>query len=234
MNAGRKERWITFILCGLFILLAGVMYLLRGAGNKEGAELLSAVSAQGQPTAGQTGGAEGDGESPLLPAPEENEAAAGQIQERTTEAAVYICGAVKKPGVYHFSEKARVWDAIQWAGGLTGTAAGESVNQARYLTDGEQIRIPTRKEQKASGGKREKPGQDRPAGSHSGQTGDLVNINEADGKELTALPGIGEARAEQIITYRKKNGFFQRKEDIMKISGIKEGIYEKIKDAITV
>ncbi len=64
--------------------------------------------------------------------------------------------------------------------------------------------------------------------------GSLVNINTAGSAELMTLPGIGESRAAWIIEYREKNGPFKKIEDIMKVKGIKEGIFAKIKDRISV
>ena len=61
-----------------------------------------------------------------------------------------------------------------------------------------------------------------------------VNLNTADEKMLCTLPGIGTSRAKSIIDYRTKNGVFKRIEDVMKVSGIKEAAFEKIKDFITV
>jgi competence protein ComEA len=61
-----------------------------------------------------------------------------------------------------------------------------------------------------------------------------VNINTASAEELMTLTGIGEAKAESIIRYREENGGFQRIEDLMEISGIKEGVFEKIKDDIII
>ncbi len=56
-----------------------------------------------------------------------------------------------------------------------------------------------------------------------------VNINTATKEELDALPEIGPVKAQAIIDYRAKNGPFKTPEDIMKVSGIKEGTYAKIK-----
>ena len=61
-----------------------------------------------------------------------------------------------------------------------------------------------------------------------------VNLNSASREELMTLTGIGEAKASDIISYREENGGFEKPEDIMKIRGIKQGIYRKIKDMITV
>ena len=62
----------------------------------------------------------------------------------------------------------------------------------------------------------------------------LVNINTASEEELSAIPGIGAGKAAAVVRYRQENGAFASIEDIMKVSGIKEGTYEKIKDKITV
>ena len=48
------------------------------------------------------------------------------------------------------------------------------------------------------------------------------------------LPGIGQTRAEAIVAYRQERGSFQTIEDIMKVDGIKEGSFEKLKEKITV
>ena len=145
---------------------------------------------------------------------------------------VYICGEVAAPGVYELSGDSRIYEAVDAAGGFTENAARESVNLASKVSDGMQITI-YNKEEAAS----------LPAGSGSavGNTGQggtsgsgLVNLNTATKEELMTLKGIGEAKAEDIIRYREKSGGFKKIEDIMKISGIKEAGFQKIKDNITV
>lgn len=61
-----------------------------------------------------------------------------------------------------------------------------------------------------------------------------ININTAGIDELTSLNGIGDAKARNIISYRNENGLFLSIEDIMKVSGISENIYAKIKDDISI
>ena len=61
----------------------------------------------------------------------------------------------------------------------------------------------------------------------------LVSINTATIEELMTLPGIGEAKAQDIINYRNEQGPFQKLEDIKNISGIGESLFAKIKDSIT-
>ena len=66
--------------------------------------------------------------------------------------------------------------------------------------------------------------------------GDLaqVDLNSATKEQLLSLKGIGESYADRIINYRENNGPFQKKEDIMKVKGIGEKIYQAIKDRIVV
>lgn len=136
---------------------------------------------------------------------------------------VHICGAVNRPGVYALPEGSRVCDAVEAAGGLSEEASGSSVNQAERLVDGMQIVVPTQEEAALF-----------PSGSDSGSSAGLVNINTASREELMQLPGIGETRAEAILNYRQEQGRFQTIEDIMKVDGIKEASFEKLKELITV
>lgn len=154
---------------------------------------------------------------------------------------VHVCGAVVSPGVYGMEADARVYEAVSCAGGLREDAAGEAVNQAQKVTDGERIYIPTREEvvkglipkteedTTLSAGSTEESG-----GAQTGSTDGKVNINTASAEELKTLSGIGDTRAESIIRYREEQGGFQRIEDLMNVEGIKEGVFEKIKDRITV
>ena len=146
---------------------------------------------------------------------------------------VHVCGAVQKAGVYALPLTARVFEALEAAGGCTDEAAQESVNQARLLTDGEELYIPTRDEI-LSGSQtvmeRLSETADEPA--KSGE--DKININTADVTELTSLNGIGESRAQAIIDWREKNGGFSSIEEIKNIDGIADKTYEKLKERITV
>ena len=64
--------------------------------------------------------------------------------------------------------------------------------------------------------------------------GTKININTASAEELDKLPEIGPVKAKAIVDYREANGKFTAPEDIMKVSGIKEGTFAKIKDFIVV
>jgi len=60
-----------------------------------------------------------------------------------------------------------------------------------------------------------------------------ININEANLKELTSLPGIGETKAQEIIKYREAIGYVDKIEDIRKVPGIGNATDEQIKEMIT-
>ena len=134
-----------------------------------------------------------------------------------TQIYVYVAGCVVNPGVYIMPEGSRVYDAINSAGGVTAEGDETRMNLVGIVRDGDRVVVPVSREYS-----------EEPEGSGSGR----VNINQATAKELTAIPGIGEAKARAIISYRDKHGAFSRSEDIMKVSGIKEGTFEKIKDYI--
>ena len=63
---------------------------------------------------------------------------------------------------------------------------------------------------------------------------ELININTASAGELETLPGIGPSLAKRIVEFREQNGPFKKNEDIMKVRGIGEKNFLKIKDLITV
>ena len=77
-------------------------------------------------------------------------------------------------------------------------------------------------------------GQSTALGAAEDRFDDKINLNTATKAELMTLTGIGEARAEAILQYRQNHGSFSRIEDIMKVSGIKDAAFQKIKDDITV
>ena len=148
---------------------------------------------------------------------------------------VHVCGAVKKEGVYQVINSARVVDAIKAAGGLTKDAASYGINQAELLKDGMQIYIPTKKEVKVnkvipSG----LPSVTGAADISKNANTEIVNINTATKEELMKLNGVGEAKAALIINFRETNGGFNNINDLMKIKGIKQKFFDKIKDSICV
>jgi len=139
---------------------------------------------------------------------------------------VHITGAVPRPGVYALPEGARVQDVISAAGGFLAEADKEFINLARTLEDGERLDIPY-----ADGFSPVIP---TPVITPVAASSDLVNINTAAAFELESLPGIGATTAARIVAYREENGPFLSIEDIINVSGVGPGTYERIKDLITV
>lgn len=166
-----------------------------------------------------------------------------EITQPPQDIFVDICGAVTKPGVYRMPPDSRVYEAVEAAGGLLPEAAGNRVNQAQPLSDGQQIYVPTKEEAEKgmagqpSGGAAD-PGTGgavtEAAGAGETQDSGTVNLNTADSAALQTLPGIGEAKARAILAYREEKGGFSGTEELMNVPGIKESTFSKIKDKIAV
>lgn len=139
---------------------------------------------------------------------------------------VYVCGEVCAPGVYAMEPGSRIYEAIAMAGGLTEEASVSAVNQAELAEDGQMIYIPTEEEAKAE--------RLLQAETESDVSDGRVDLNTASLSELMTLSGIGQTKAESILAYRKKYGAFSSVEEIMQVEGIKEGLYNRIKDDIKV
>jgi competence protein ComEA len=139
---------------------------------------------------------------------------------------VHITGAVPRPGVYALPKGARVQDLISAAGGFLAEAQKTDINLAALLEDGEKLDIPF-----IEGAS---PVLATPEEAVVVTTTELININIASQAELESLPGIGPTTAQKIIEYRDANGPFLSTEDIINVSGIGPGTYERIKDLITV
>ena len=175
--------------------------------------------------------------------------AGNKEQKKDTEATsddsvewcVYICGQVANPGVYRVKPGARVCELVDMAGGMLETADKSFWNLASELYDGQMLYFPTVEELES---------EHIPEGSYAtGMDGSLMkggveehigvkdgklNINTATAEQLMALSGIGESKAKSIVEDRAKNGLFSSIEDITRVSGIGEAMFNKIKDHITV
>ena len=113
-------------------------------------------------------------------------------------------------------------DAINVCGGVLPNVDKDSINMAQVLKDGQQLRVPERKEGTSSGSR----------SSNNGSKEGQININTADEKTLDELPGVGPAMAKRIVEYRETEGAFQSIEDIKKIKGIGEAKFNRMKDKL--
>ena len=236
--------WIAFALCiwcsgcGRREQVLPEKFRLEGSRGAEDQDMLREFS-EGK---GSTGNQEGTGDIQKTEELQNTGTAGSENEEQGAQRiVVYVCGAVNTPGVYELQEGARLFEAIACAGGVREDGAEESINQAQAVSDGERLYIPTEEEVRqgldaylqtgaAAGAS--------PVGSADGRSGrdaaGKVNINTASKEELTALNGIGDTRAASILAYRESYGPFGSIEDLMKVEGIKEGVYNKLKDDITV
>lgn len=148
------------------------------------------------------------------------------------EVVVYVCGAVNAPGIYTLPDNSRLYEAVTMAGGFSSDADPAYHNLARSITDGERIYILSVTETKELSAKLKVSGEEG-AGQAFSQNG-ILNLNTATAEQLMELPGIGEAKAAAILSYRAKIGQFTDIEEVMNVSGIGEAMFEKIKDKITV
>lgn len=242
------------------LLLAGTaMALLSGCAQKNDAIILESGTSRSESGASASydaldtsatsisinPDAAGEGDSSLF---------ISSSAQDTSEMTVYVCGAVADSGVYELPAGSRIDDAVKAAGGFLDGADKEYLNLACEVTDGCRIQIPTKEETaalKESGAedtfisaaaesgstqfvsKDTKKGADAEDGTKE-SAGSIVNINTAGKEELCTLTGIGESRAEAIIAYRTEHGSFGKIEDIMLVDGIKDKMFAKIKNNITV
>lgn len=215
----RLRNWYAFsafLFLALCTMLTGIV---SGCGSGTGEVSLEEMLAQGQESTKEDGNGLTEAEVQV------DKQAESALQATVW---VHICGEVQRPGIYELPEGSMVYDGVARAGGFTEKADTTYYNLAATVSGGMKIEIPS----KQNSGENSSA-ETATSGDGHGDTG-LVNINTATSEVLQTLPGIGASRAADIIAYREKNGGFGDTADIMKVSGIKEATYEKIKDYITV
>jgi competence protein ComEA len=131
-----------------------------------------------------------------------------------------VVGAVHQPGLYRFSGRSRVADAVARAGGATRHADLTLINLAAPLADGTQVVVPVKA---AAAG----PG--ATAGSATAPAGP-VHLNVATLEQLDSLPGVGPVTAQKILDYRQKHGAFSSLEELDAIPGIGPARIEQLRD----
>ena len=226
----------------LFIGIAGVIFVFSDRGNEDstGLEIVDDISGNksGSIVDIKSFTAETDKDSQKVDKSDNLKKESLQADENLKENRkifIHICGAVKNEGVYQVEADARVVDVIKAAGGLTKEAASSGINQAKQLEDGMQVYVPTKKEVLKA--RTQNPGLPKDILQNTTSEslkGTVININTATKEELMQLKGVGEAKALLIITYREANGGFKEITDLMKIKGIKQKFFDKIKDNICI
>lgn len=246
-----KKKYIMIGITCCFILISGICYSCSYQSDKASSAEVTSLLEEGDKTEAeleqtdkepeQTGEEEQTDEEPEQVTAQQQtshsvsstDAEMSDItSEEETIIYVHICGAVVNPGVYKAASGARVCDLIELSGGLQKEAAGDYMNQAQPVTDGQRIYIPTKEEigkltvaEYISGS--------LPKDEKQEASAELVDINTATAEELMELPGIGKTKADSIINYRTQKGGFAAIEELKEVPGIKEGLFGQISSYIT-
>lgn len=164
---------------------------------------------------------------------------------------VDIKGQVNNPGIYSLKEGSRVIDVIEASGGLTENANTTVINLSKKIEDEMVIIIYSNEEVNEFSKTKEVEKQIinnciqkdenslqndaciKQTNEEKNTDNRIININTATEEELMTLPGIGESKAKDIISYRNQNQFTSI-EDIKNVQGIGESLFAKIKENITV
>lgn len=126
---------------------------------------------------------------------------------------VSISGEVVNPGTYTVTKDSTLGYLISLAGGINDKADITCFNSNVVVENGGSYYIPFI--------------------SVDGDNKSLkVSLNNANQAELDTLPGIGEVFSKRIIEYRAQNGNFQTIEELKKVKGIGETLFESLKDYI--
>jgi competence protein ComEA len=215
MHPTRRQLYAYLALAAV-VVAVGVRYVVlpRSAGPPAGEQLVLAPAAS--PSAPALGGDAGAGD--VAPA----------------DVVVYVCGAVRAPGVVRLPAGARVADALALAGGATGKAELAAVNLAAVVADGQQILVPERGAPVAVAPATAAGAAGPSAGAGGTLAGPIVNLNTASQAELETLSGVGPATAQKIMEYRDANGGFRSIEEVKNVSGIGDAKFAAMKDSITV
>ena len=219
MDITRRQAYV-YVGLAVVVGLLGVRYLVSSH---------TAAEPEGEPFVALSSPA-----PPSSSAPSSPTAVASPVQ-----LVVYLCGAVRRPGVYHLDQGARVADLLALGGGALAKAELQAINLAAPLADGQQVVVP---EKGAAGAAAAAPAASGSSGAASGGTagasspvpGAPVNLNTATLEQLDALPGVGPSTAQKIIDYRTANGGFKSVDELNQVSGIGDVRFAALKDLVTV
>lgn len=242
----RQDEAVPFLCLSVILVAIVTTFTLYGCG-RAGDELVLVSEESGIAIQEETAAFCDDEENRIIveQASEEqvlavSDTISAQVSEMNEKCYVHVCGAVAAPNVYELDYGSRIVDAVLLAGGFTDEADADYINLAQKVSDGMRIYIPVVGEviNTPVSSEMVTDSNDYTSGGVASSTGNagakLVNINTADEGELMTLPGIGQSKASKIIAYREKNGAFGKISDIMNVDGIKNGMYDKIKELITV
>jgi competence protein ComEA len=179
-------------------------------------------------------------------------------RERVAPIVVYVAGAVRHRGIYRLPPSARIYDALDAAGGPTASADLVAVNLAQALADGDEVAVPALGADPPSAVRahshrrgahhhthhkkrhRKRPATasdvaDAPDGSGAPDAPpSVVELNSADEAELETLPGIGPALAARIVAFRDQTGPYGSSDDLLDVAGMTPAKLDAIAPYISV
>lgn len=213
-NQGRGLRWswrwrtarVFIAICLFLALIAGAAHTWNSRVEED--NLLASDAESPSAHADRTGSISSSSPG-IQQSGEVGTGVSGQVM-------VHMTGQVRTPGVVRVKHGSRVSEAVDQAGGFTEDADRDSVNLARLVVDGEQIKVPSLNSSKAQD---EVP---------SGQAATCIDVTQADAQTLQRLDGVGPALAARIVTYRKSHPI-TRVDDLVAVPGIGASILEKIR-----
>lgn len=230
-----KYRIGISLFLSLFIIFSGTAVMVQGARaqNKQNNVITSKEIQENNKTKNQ-----------------ENNNSEGEITEEKAKIVFDIEGAVKNPGVYRLGQGSVLVDAVNAAGGFSTEAdtdrIAKELNQASIIGNNSKIYIFKKSDKgvkiitagSAPSSLVSATSDNLPSSSSNSSRGSLVdtkiNINIANLSELDSLPGIGPAIGQRIIDWREANGGFEVIEDIKKVKGIGDSLFDGIKNLIVV
>ena len=228
------KRLLVYVVCGIVVLAVGSWGLLALRDGPRPSTDALVIQADGAAAAlsGDTSGlASGAATSSTEP-----------TTTSTTLAKIWVqvAGAVRRPGVYQLFEGARVFEAVSAAGGFAGNADQQATALAAKLSDGcrvyvpregesasSQVQTPVQSSAGLSGGTGGSGG-----GTKGGSSTGLVLLNSATLEQLDTLPGVGPALAQQILSYREKNGPFTSVDQLDDVPGIGPAKLEQLRPLV--
>jgi len=149
---------------------------------------------------------------------------------------VHVDGGVLSPGVYALPIGARVFEAIDAAGGPAEDADQRELNLASRVADGQKLVIPrfAPPTDDASDAAVPAVAAPAPAANPPPAAGPRININTASQRVLETLPGIGPVTASRIVEYRQANGAFTRIEQLRDARLVNAPTFERIRNLVSV
>lgn len=204
----------------LVAVVAGLLWFWAGT-RQGGVPAASAAPGGGGVTAGPG------------PHPPVDGAGGGPTTTVSGHVTVHVAGAVARPGLYYLPGGSRVADAVALAGGKVRGADLDRLNLAARLADGQKVFV-ARRGQAVGPDAGADGGYGAGSVAGGGLTAEPIDLNAADLAALDSLPGIGPATARAILEERTRRGGFRSTRDLLRVPGIGETRFARLRDRVRV